>query len=49
MKNESHVDCVEACFQRALWIVVGIVYATIGKGYQVIFAYIIDAWCDVFL
>ena len=36
-------------FQRAVWIVVGIVYAIIGKGYQVIFAYMIDAWCDVCL
>ena len=36
-------------FQRVVWIVVGIVYAIIGKGYQVIFAYMIDAWCDVCL
>ena len=34
-------------FQRVVWIVVGIVYATIGKGYQVMFVYMIDAWCDV--
>ena len=27
----------------------GIVYAIIGKGYQVIFAYMINAWCDVCL
>ena len=27
----------------------GIVYATIGKGYQVFFAYMIDSWCDVCL
>ena len=40
---------VSFSFQRAVWIVVGIVYATIGKGYQVIFAYMIGAWCDVCL
>ena len=38
---------VSCSFQRVVWIVVGIVCATIGKGYQVIFAYMIDAWCDV--
>ena len=43
------VSGVSCSFQRAVWIVVGIVYATIGKGYQVIFAYMIDALCDVFL
>ena len=34
---------VSYSFQRVVCIVVGIVYATIGKGYQVIFVYMIDA------
>ena len=34
---------------KEMCIVVGIVYAIIGKGYQVIFAYMIGAWCDVCL